>query len=172
MRASRNLSGCYTRSAQVRPVSMRHICCMLASEATNGATERRINPGAAVHALRARQFRRRAAACRRRGRSVAANPLLLEGAVADDGADCLPPNDSNRATCQGQAAPAVPTCRLTMKAARCAVDRDRLTCSGGVSSTRSRTCMPRRCAFSSARRRRGFRLSESAPAPSCCTGPG
>ena len=47
----------------------------------------RLHPGPALHALRLRELRGRAAARRRRGRPLAADPLRLEGAVGVDEPD-------------------------------------------------------------------------------------
>ena len=94
--------------------------------------QRRLHPGAALHALRLRELRRRAAARRRRGRPLAADPLRLAGAVADDGPD-----------------------RVELRRRRCsrtsgsAIRRASTTSSSSAGwSTRSRTCIPTPCASS------------------------
>ena len=118
--------------------------------------QRRLHPGAAVHALRLRQLRRRAAARRRRGRPVAADPLRLAGAVADDGPDRVELRHRRSSPTSGSA-----------------IRRASTTSSSSAGwSTRSRTCIPTPCASSSAPPRPACRWSGSAPAPSRCTGAG
>ena len=91
MRASRDArDACYAGSpARLTLYRMRQIPLYAARPegSSDGPAQRRLHPGAALHALRLRELRRRAAARRRRGRPLAADPLRLAGALADDGPD-------------------------------------------------------------------------------------
>ena len=151
MRASRSLLRLHAGNRRVGAVWMRQILLYAGGRrSANGTAERRFHPGAAVHALRLRELRRRAAARRRRGRPVAADPLRLAGAVADDGPDRVEQRRRRSSPTSGSAIRRAST----------------ISWSSAGWSTRSRTCIPTPCASSSARRRPGCRWSGSAPAPS------
>ena len=101
------------------------------------------------------QLRRRAAARRRRGRPVAADPLRWRGAVADDG-------------------PIASSCGIVVAPDERLGDParfDYMVVVGGLVDE-IENLQPETSRFLAARRRPGCRWSGSAPAPSSCTAPG